>query len=219
MTGAATFAGAVTATGNFTHNGSLIGTSGTTAAQYLSFNSSTGGNAYLVRENSAGTSYAGQAYSLQLYTDSKPIVLAPGGVNKFQIDTSGAATFVGAVATGNLTVTGAITATGNITAYFSDDRLKTRLGPIVDPLGKIKLLTGFYFEPNQTAMDLGYEKKTDVGISAQDVQAIFPEIIAAAPIDSKYMTVRYEKLIPLLIEAIKLQQSQIEHLQSLVQPH
>jgi hypothetical protein len=67
-------------------------------------------------------------------------------------------------------------------------------------------------------MDLGYEKKTDVGISAQDVHAIFPEIIAPAPIDSKYMTVRYEKLIPLLIEAIKDQQLQIEHLRSLIQP-
>jgi hypothetical protein len=122
------------------------------------------------------------------------------------------------IITGSLSVVGDITATGNVTAYFSDDRLKTRLGPIVDPLAKIKSLTGFYFEPNQTAMDLGYEKKTDVGISAQDVHAIFPEIIAPAPIDSKYMTVRYEKLIPLLIEAIKDQQLQIEHLRSLIQP-
>ena len=118
-----------------------------------------------------------------------------------------------AIISGSLAVTGDITAIGNITAYFSDDRLKTRLGPIVDPLAKIKSLTGFYFEPNQTAIELGYEKKPDVGISAQDVQAIFPEIIAPAPIDSKYMTVRYEKLIPLLIEAIKAQELRIEDLQ------
>jgi hypothetical protein len=129
-----------------------------------------------------------------------------------------AASYFGStVATGALTVTGAITATGNITAYFSDDRLKTRLGPITNALEKIKSLTGFYFEPNKTAQGLGYEKKTDVGVSAQEVQAILPEIIAPAPIDSKYMTVRYEKLIPLLIEAIKAQQRQIEELQLLVQ--
>jgi hypothetical protein len=81
-----------------------------------------------------------------------------------------------------------------------------------------KMAEEMAYEPNQTAIELGYEKKPDIGISAQDVQAIFPEIIAPAPIDSKYMTVRYEKLIPLLIEAIKDQQLQIEHLRSLIQP-
>jgi len=125
-----------------------------------------------------------------------------------------AATFAGTVATGALTVTGAITATGNVTAYYSDDRLKTRLGPITDPLGKLKSLSGFYFEPNQAAQDLGYERKTDVGVSAQEVQAILPEIIAPAPIDAQYLTVRYEKLIPLLIEAVKAQQVQIEELKA-----
>ena len=66
--------------------------------------------------------------------------------------------------------------------------------------GNFKIL---YFEPNQTAIDFGYIKQKEVGVSAQQVQAILPEIIAAAPIDAQYMTVRYEKLIPLLIEAIK----------------
>ena len=43
----------------------------------------------------------------------------------------------------------------------------------------------------------------EVGVSAQDVQAIMPEVIAEAPIDPTYMTVHYEKLVPLLIESIK----------------
>jgi hypothetical protein len=77
-------------------------------------------------------------------------------------------------------------------------------------------LSGFYFEANETAVALGYQKKREVGVSAQEVQAILPEIIAPAPIDDKYMTVRYEKLIPLLIEAIKEQQKQIEELKSLL---
>jgi len=50
---------------------------------------------------------------------------------------------------------------------------------------------------------LGYEKRREVGISAQDVQKILPEIIHKAPIDDKYLTIDYERLIPLIIEAIK----------------
>jgi hypothetical protein len=110
-------------------------------------------------------------------------------------------------------VTGDITAIGNVTAYFSDDRLKNNLGNIPDSLNKVLSLNGFYFEPNQTALDFGYTKQKEVGVSAQQVQAILPEIIAAAPIDPIYMTVRYEKLIPLLIEAIKEQNSMIVDLQ------
>ena len=111
---------------------------------------------------------------------------------------------------------GEIRATNNITAYYSDDRLKTKLGAIENPIEKVKSLSGFYFEANETAVALGYQKKREVGVSAQEVQAILPEIIAPAPIDDKYMTVRYEKLIPLLIEAIKEQQKQIEELKSLL---
>jgi hypothetical protein len=53
-----------------------------------------------------------------------------------------------------------------------------------------------------------------VGVSAQEVNAIMPEVVAPAPIDNKYMTVKYERLIPLLIEAIKEQQIQIDELKA-----
>ena len=49
-------------------------------------------------------------------------------------------------------------------------------------------------------------------MSAQEVQKVQPEIVVPAPIDENYFTVRYEKLIPLLIEAIKEQQKQIDEL-------
>jgi hypothetical protein len=107
---------------------------------------------------------------------------------------------------------GAIYATGNITAFFSDDRLKTKLGGIQDALAKVKTLSGFYYEPNQTAQDLGYEVIREVGVSAQQVQAVMPEVVVPAPIDDKYLTVRYEKLIPLLIEAIKELDAKLEGL-------
>jgi Chaperone of endosialidase len=107
---------------------------------------------------------------------------------------------VGTAASGT---TGEIIATNNITAYYSDDRLKTRLGKIENALDKLCSLEGFFYEANETAQALGYEVKREVGVSAQQVQAVMPEIVAPAPIDDKYLTVRYERALPLLIEAIK----------------
>jgi hypothetical protein len=116
---------------------------------------------------------------------------------------------VGTTASGTA---GEIRATGEIISSYSDDRLKTKLGIIDNAIQKIKSLCGFYYSPSDMAMALGYPKKIDVGVSAQQVKEVLPEIITPAPIDPKYMTVRYEKLIPLLIEAIKEQQVQIESL-------
>lgn len=136
----------------------------------------------------------------------------------YKLDVNGSTRIVTALGVGTAPsgTTGEIRATDNITAYYSDERLKTKLGAIENPIEKVKALSGFYFEANETAIALGYQKKREVGVSAQEVQAILPEIIAPAPIDDKYMTVRYEKLIPLLIEAIKEQQKQIEELKSLL---
>jgi hypothetical protein len=107
------------------------------------------------------------------------------------------------VGTASSGTAGEIRATNNITAYYSDDRLKTKLGNIEDALAKLRTLSGFYYEANETAQDLGYEAIREVGVSAQQVQAVQPEVVAPAPIDAKYLTVRYERLVPLLIEAIK----------------
>ena len=118
---------------------------------------------------------------------------------------------VGTVASGT---GGEIRATNNITAYYSDDRLKTRLGTIENALEKVKSLTGFYYEANQTAQDLGYTVKREIGLSAQEVQNVLPEIVVPAPIDEKYLTIYYEKVIPLLVEAIKDLSKEIDNLKA-----
>jgi hypothetical protein len=118
------------------------------------------------------------------------------------------------VGTAASATTGEIRATNNITAYFSDDRLKTRLGGIEDALEKLGTLSGFYYEPNETAQALGYDRVREVGVSAQQVQAVMPEIVVPAPIDDKYLTVRYERLVPLLIEAIKELTSRVKELEA-----
>ena len=53
-----------------------------------------------------------------------------------------------------------------------------------------------------------------VGLSAQDVEKIQPEVVKPAPIDNNFKTIQYEKLVPLLVEAIKEQQEQIEILKT-----
>jgi len=107
---------------------------------------------------------------------------------------------------------GEIRAVNNITAYYSDDRLKTRLGNIEGALDKVMSLNGFHYEANETAQALGYDVKSEVGLSAQEVQAVLPEVVVPAPIDEKYLTIHYERIIPLLIEAIKELKAEVNSL-------
>lgn len=116
---------------------------------------------------------------------------------------------VGTAATGT---TGEIVATNQITAYYSDERLKTKLGNIENALGKVKQLSGFYYEANELAQELGYEKKREVGVSYQEFDKVLPEVTAPAPIDPQYGTVRYERISALLIEAIKELSDQVDEI-------
>jgi hypothetical protein len=111
---------------------------------------------------------------------------------------------------------GEIRATNNVTSYYSDDRLKTRLGDIENALEKVCSLTGFYYEANDTAQELGYKAKREVGLSAQQVEKVLPEIVVPAPIDEKYKTIHYEKTIPLLVEAIKDLKKELDEIKAIL---
>ena len=120
-----------------------------------------------------------------------------------------------------LYVAGGIQATGDIIAYYSDERLKDFHGKIDNPIDKIKQLNGYYFTENEKAKELGYDNdKQQVGVNAQEVQKVLPEVVDVAPVsykegvDEEYLTVHYDKLVPLLIEAVKEQQDQIELLKA-----
>jgi hypothetical protein len=112
---------------------------------------------------------------------------------------------------GAITVSGSITATGEITAYFSDARLKTNVEPIIDPISKVMNLRGVTFRPNQTALDLGITDREEVGVIAQEVEAVLPQLVVESGYEG-YKTVKYDKLTALLIEAVKNQQVQIDEL-------
>jgi hypothetical protein len=119
---------------------------------------------------------------------------------------------VGTAASGT---SGEIRATNAITSFYSDDRLKTKTGNIQNALEKVLALDGFHYHANETAVALGYDaSQQHVGLSAQQVQAVLPEVVVPAPIDPQYMTLHYERIVPLLVEAIKEQQKQIEELKA-----
>jgi hypothetical protein len=116
--------------------------------------------------------------------------------------------------------------TGDITAYYSDERLKTKVAGIDNALDKVLSLSGFKYVNNDLAKEHGYNSdKVQIGMSAQEVQKIAPEIVKLAHFDMEiingevasksgenYLTLDYSKLVPILVEAIKEQQAQIEDL-------
>ena len=111
-------------------------------------------------------------------------------------------------------ITGALTVTGDITAFASDERLKTNISPITDALFKVNSLNGFTYKFNDIGEKLGFDPNiTYAGVSAQEVQKVLPEVVHPAPVDGKYITVQYDKVVPLLIEAIKELSSKVDALE------
>jgi len=113
----------------------------------------------------------------------------------------------------------------DIIAYASDKRLKENIKVIDNAVDKVKQLTGMTYTWNRLGTQYGWtpSNEREAGVFAQDVQAVLPEAVKLAPFDNNmgvsksgenFLTVKYEKIVPLLIEAIKEQQLQIEKLQN-----
>lgn len=131
------------------------------------------------------------------------------------------------VGTAPSTTTGEIRAANAVTSYYSDERLKENIKQIENALDKVRLLTGVTYNANDVAAEYGFtNKEQQVGLLAGDVQKAQPEAVKPAPFDIKqledgtevsasgenYKTVQYEKLVPLLVEAIKELEKQVEEL-------
>jgi hypothetical protein len=122
---------------------------------------------------------------------------------------------------------GTLRATTNITAYYSDVRLKDKIEYIKDAGEKLYTLNGIFYTQNKLAENFGYnDYSRRVGVIAQEVLKVLPEIVKPAPFDvtsdggsktgEKYLTVQYDKIIPLIIETIKEQQTEIDSLKGLI---
>jgi hypothetical protein len=95
----------------------------------------------------------------------------------------------------------------------SDLRFKTNIRPVTNALDKIKALRGVYFNWNQNEFpDRQFGSNVELGFIAQEVEKIIPEIVTKDKTNEEYRSVKYDKLVALLVEAIKEQQKQIDSL-------
>ena len=127
--------------------------------------------------------------------------------------------------------------TGNVTAYASDERLKSNVTPIANARKMLRQIDGVYFDWDLEECNKWefYPPAKDIGLLAQRVQKIVPEAVHQAPFDKdplvetgsksgkNYLTVQYEKLVPLLVqtgnehdELIDQMQERIDKLEALV---
>ena len=133
----------------------------------------------------------------------------------------------GAGITGNLHVGGTIYAVGDVVSSYSDERLKDKTRDVTEALSIISELNAFYYTANDTARK--YTRTDDeekIGLSAQDVQKVLPSIVSLSAFDTEldnngnitsktgqnYLTVDYARIVPILIQAIKEQQKEIDSL-------
>ena len=112
------------------------------------------------------------------------------------------------------TTTGRIDASNDIVAYSSSDiRLKDNIKSIDKALDKVNKIQGIEFdwiEKEEIHGNSGH----DVGVIAQEIEKVLPEVVDTR--DNGYKAVKYEKLVPLLIEAIKDLSRQVDGLKRLI---
>lgn len=117
-----------------------------------------------------------------------------------------------------------ITSAGEVTSYSSDMRLKKHVRQLTGSLEAVKAMRGVSYDWRAKVSDLGFNpsSKHDIGFIAQELQGILPEAVTFAPFDrnddgtsksgNDYLTVKPEKIIPVLVEAIKELSARVDKL-------
>ena len=106
----------------------------------------------------------------------------------------------------DMSAAGAATFNNDVTA-FSDRRLKTDIEPITNALPKVMQMQGVYYKRNDVE-----DAREQVGVIAQDMEAIVPEVVLTADDDMQTKSVDYGKLCAVLIESIKELKAEIDEL-------
>ena len=163
--------------------------------------SSANGASTLVARDGSGNFAAGTITATLTGTAS---LLVTG--NSYQVGSLG----VGTAASGT---GGEIRATNNVTAFYSsDERLKDNVQVITNALAKVLQIRGVEFDWNNlTEPEDGYfVRKHDVGVIAQEIEKVLPEVVANR--EDGIKAVKYDRIIPLLIEAIKELKAEVDAL-------
>jgi hypothetical protein len=185
-------------TGQSTYtNGQLL--IGNTTGSTLAKNTLTGTASQITVTNGAGT--------ITLSTPQSIATNSNVQFNKIGAGTAGAG------------ANGEIRATNNITAYYSSDaRLKENVVTITNALEKVTQLNGVTFDwtdeyiEEHGGEDGYFIRKGDVGLIAQEVEAVLPEIVADK--EDGYKAIKYDRLVALLVEAVKDLKAEIDDLKS-----
>ena len=183
--------------GNNGANGSS-GTSGTSGSSGISGSSGSSGVSATIFNNADDRVITGSSTSGQLNGESG---FTFNGTTAYINGALG-------VGTSTPTTTGLIRATNDIVAYYSsDERLKENKEIIQDPLDKLSSISGYEF--NWIPKEGIHENEgRDIGVIAQEIERIFPQLVQTR--DNGYKAVKYEKLVPVLIEAIKALKSEVD---------
>jgi hypothetical protein len=213
VTGAATFNNTVTFNNSVTLDSNL--TFNDNRHLYLGTGSDLdlyhdGSNSYIDDRGTGSVYLRGNAgVYIQKYTGENMIdAIADGAVNLYYDNSSKLST----TNTG-VSISGELSCTGDIIAFASDERLKENIQPLESALDKVMSLSGFTYNFNEVGQSLGFDGNIRyVGVSAQEVQKVLPEAVRPSPASEDYITVQYEKLVPLLIEAIKELKEEINEL-------
>ena len=151
--------------------------------------------------------------------DRIPLIVNPNASQIQEVPTGDVVTLINNIASSNKTsgalvvtggvgIGGALNVGGDITAFAtSDETLKENLTAIPNAISKVGIITGYTFQWKEST-DVNFHPlysksgELDTGVIAQEIEALgLPGITTTR--DDGIKAVRYEKLVPLLIEAIK----------------
>jgi hypothetical protein len=197
------------------NNNTFIGSTAGMNNDSGSYNTFIGSDAGAANVSSINNTYVGQAAGFTA-TGSNNVFIGNGagyyekyGNNKLYIDNfinSGSAPLIsGDFSAQYVKINGQL-----ITA--SDKRAKKNIETLTSSLDKVMNLRGVSYERLGAAKDSSFGGRKEIGLIAQEVERIIPELVHT---DGKgFKAIAYDKIVPVLIEAIKEQQKTIAEQQA-----
>ena len=195
---------------------------GTTNAVAIKNKADAGTQGTIEIDASGNVKFGGDAGNIQCNKD----IVATGGLtvdtDTLVVDAANDRVGVNVSPSEAFHVSGNNVSTGDVVSNYSDERLKTNINPIESALDKVNSLRGFNYDNVGAIPEIGFEptRKSDVGLSAQELEKILPHAVCTAPFDmdgdggsksgENYLTIRYERVVPLLVEAIKELSAKLE---------